>query len=91
MEEEKSFELEIVTPEKMAYSGKVRSLIAPGEIGSLGVLVNHAPLITNLIPGKIIINDIENRLHKFNSPDKGFLQILNNKATLLLNRINEQP
>ena len=37
------FEMEILTPNRRVFKGPVTSLVAPGEIGYLGVLANHAP------------------------------------------------
>ena len=48
-----SFALEIVTPEKMAYSGQVESLQAPGSEGSFGVLAGHMLLLTSLQVGML--------------------------------------
>ncbi len=84
---EKLFQVSIVTPEKAVYDGKVSSLIAPGELGYLGVLANHAPLITNLVPGKISLRDSSEKLTTIDSKGKGFLEVLNNKVTLLLDSI----
>ncbi len=44
----KSFQIEIVTPARKVLSQEVESLIVPGEKGYLGILANHAPLVTTL-------------------------------------------
>ena len=46
------FALEVVTPERVAYSGQVASLQAPGSEGSFGVLAGHIPLLTSLQIGR---------------------------------------
>ena len=46
-----SFALEIVTPERVVYSGQVDSVQAPGSRGSFGVLAGHMPLLTSLQVG----------------------------------------
>lgn len=48
-----AFVLEIVTPERVAYSGQVASLQAPGSEGSFGVLAGHVPLLTSLQIGRL--------------------------------------
>ena len=50
-----TFKLEIVTPEKMIFSGEVSSLLAWGVEGQLGILPHHAPLMTMLQPGDLVI------------------------------------
>lgn len=47
--------LDIVTPERLAYSDDVDEVIAPGSIGELGVLPHHAPLLTTLGLGELRI------------------------------------
>ena len=47
------FELEVISPEGLAYQGKVLSLILPARHGRLGVLSHHAPLVAMLDRGEI--------------------------------------
>jgi F-type H+-transporting ATPase subunit epsilon len=48
-----TFQLEIVTPEKMVVRDVVEEMQIPGKNGYLGVLPGHAPLITELAVGEI--------------------------------------
>ncbi len=48
-------QLEIVTPERLAYSGVVDSVVCPGIEGELGILPHHAPLLTTLGFGELRI------------------------------------
>jgi F-type H+-transporting ATPase subunit epsilon len=48
-----TFELEIVTPERMVVREKVEEMQIPGKNGYLGILPGHAPLITELGIGEI--------------------------------------
>jgi len=50
-----TFKLEIVTPEKMVFSGEVSAVLAWGVEGQLGILPHHAPLMTMLEPGDLVI------------------------------------
>ena len=47
----KVLKLEVVTPERVSLQVEINSLVVPATEGSLGVLYNHAPLITGLEPG----------------------------------------
>ncbi len=47
--------LEIVTPEKVAYVDDVDAVVLPGSEGELGVLPHHAPLVTRLGLGELLI------------------------------------
>jgi F-type H+-transporting ATPase subunit epsilon len=48
-----TFQLEIVTPEKMVVRDQAEEMQIPGKNGYLGVLPGHAPLITELAVGEI--------------------------------------
>ena len=76
------FRLSIVTPEKTFYEADIKSLVAPGTEGYLGILSNHAPLITALTPGRIEFRDAADRI-KITAISGGFLEVSNNIATLL--------
>jgi F-type H+-transporting ATPase subunit epsilon len=45
--------LEIVTPERLAYSDEVDAVVLPGSEGELGVLPHHAPLVSTLGVGEL--------------------------------------
>ena len=50
----KVLKLDIVTAEKVVFSGEVDIIIAPGADGQLGILPNHAALMTSLNSGELI-------------------------------------
>ena len=76
------FQLSIVTPEKVIFEGEVVSLLVPGMEGYLGILSNHAPLITALQPGRIEFQDDQDKIQVF-SVSGGFVEVSGNRATLL--------
>lgn len=84
---EKVFKVNISTTDKNIFEGEVSSLIVPGELGYLGILANHAPLISTLIPGKISFKDKRGKADTILSKGKGFLEVLENKVTLLLDSV----
>lgn len=49
--------VEIVTTERIVYSGEVDAVIAPGSEGQLGILPHHAPLMTSLSAGELVLRN----------------------------------
>jgi F-type H+-transporting ATPase subunit epsilon len=47
--------LEIVTAERVVFSDEVEVVVAPGVEGQLGILPHHAPLMTILLPGELLV------------------------------------
>ncbi len=78
----------ILSSDKKIFEGELQSLIAPGKIGYLGILGNHAPLMTALVPGKITLRDASGKITIFNSKSDGFLEMSRNKAVILLDPEN---
>jgi F-type H+-transporting ATPase subunit epsilon len=76
------FRLSIVTTEKIIYEDSVGSIIAPGSVGYLGILSNHAPIITSLKPGILTVKDSAGKEIRF-SVTGGFLENSANKCTIL--------
>jgi F-type H+-transporting ATPase subunit epsilon len=50
-----TFHFDLVSPEKVLFSGEVSQVDVPGSEGDFGVLAGHAPLVTTLRPGVLII------------------------------------
>ncbi|MGG6462177.1 F0F1 ATP synthase subunit epsilon [Solilutibacter silvestris] len=46
---------DIVSAEAEIYSGEATLVVATGEVGELGIAPRHAPLITRLKPGKVVV------------------------------------
>lgn len=80
------YTLTIVTPEEVIFEDQVLSATAPGSEGYLGVLTDHAPLITALKPGKLTVRDKEGKERIF-AVSGGFLEVSNNLATILADAI----
>lgn len=75
--------LDIITPDTKLFSGEVNSIILPGIDGDLGVLNNHAPLITALKEGDItIIKEATGETETFKTKG-GIVEVLNNKVIVL--------
>jgi F-type H+-transporting ATPase subunit epsilon len=50
-----NFHFDLVSPEKLLFAGDVGQVDLPGSEGDLGVLADHAPLVTALRPGIIVV------------------------------------
>lgn len=81
---EKIFNLNILTPDSLIYSGKIVSLVAPSSLGYLGAMTNHDNLISDISRGKITLKEASGSVKVFNYRGKGFLEISQNNAELLL-------
>lgn len=79
---DKTIKLEIVTPEKKVFSEEVEFVTAPGAEGLLGILPEHAPLITSLTTG--IIKVKQDGKETFIASSSGFMEVKNNKITILV-------
>lgn len=73
--------LEIVTAEHQTFSGDVNAVIAPGIEGQLGILPNHAPLMTMLQSGELIVKKNGEELSLVISG--GFLEVRPDKVIIL--------
>lgn len=74
--------LEIITPENKLFEGEVTSVKFPGTDGEFGVLNNHAPIISTLTKGKIIVTDENNEVSDFEI-NGGVIEMQNNKIIVL--------
>ena len=73
--------LEIITAERQVYSDEVDAVVAPGIEGQLGILPHHAPLMTALQPGELLIR--KDGDETFLAVTGGFMEVLGNKVTVL--------
>jgi len=74
--------LEIVTVERLLYSDDVDMVIAPGSEGVLGILPNHAPLLTALNYGELIVRKQGEEDQSF-AIGGGFMEVQPDKVTVL--------
>ena len=71
----------ILTPDKQLYEGEATYVGLPGADGSLGILSNHAPLVTTLRNGEITVKTgSEEMTFEVNG---GTVEVLNNHVTIL--------
>jgi len=81
-----TFELAILTPEKTVFDGAVEYVQVPGTEGYLGVLANHAPLVTALAEGTLTIRAADGGVRKM-GVSGGFFEVSHNQATVLADAV----
>ncbi|MCB0760273.1 MAG: ATP synthase F1 subunit epsilon [Flavobacteriales bacterium] len=74
--------VEILTPEKNVFEGEARLVSLPGSDGSLGILNNHAPLITTLAEGNVKVEGTDGKVQEFHVKG-GTVEVLNNRVIVL--------
>lgn len=80
---EKTFKLEVVTPDRVIFSEKdVVSVTAPGSVGYVGIMANHAPFMTDLQIGVLEFRRADGSTDKI-AICAGFLEVSNNFVTIL--------
>jgi F-type H+-transporting ATPase subunit epsilon len=81
--------LEILTPERKLFSGEVYGVQMPGISGSFEVLDKHAPLVSALKAGRVkVLRDKQAHTTSF-AIQGGFVEVLNNKVTVLVEGATE--
>ena len=73
--------LEIVTPEKTVIDQAVEGVFVPTQAGEIGILENHAPLISTLRPG--ILSYTDNGTTEKMVISGGFVEVSTNKVSIL--------
>ena len=78
--------IEIITPEKKVYEGDIKSIRVPGRKGSFQVLKDHAPIISTLDNGTVIMVDQDNNEKRYDI-DGGVIEVKMNKIILLVESV----
>jgi len=74
--------IEIITPDRKVFEGEIKSIRVPGRKGSFQVLKDHAPIISTLDAGPVIIVDLANN-EKIYEISSGVIEVRTNKIILL--------
>ena len=75
------FNFQVVAPTGILFTTNVQFVVVPGREGQLGILPNHAPLITALAPG-VVYYTIEDNV-KMMAIAGGFMDVADNSVTIL--------
>src|SRR5258708_30692767 len=76
-----TLKLEIVTPDAIAYSEDVEMVTLPAAEGAMGVYPQHVPVLTQILPGEIIVRK-DGRDH-FLAVGEGFVEITAERVAIL--------
>ena len=79
---EENFKLEIISPEKIIFSGDVKIVVLPSYEGDMSILKNHISIITFLRPGIIKVQINESDFNEFFVQD-GTVEYFNNTLVIL--------
>ena len=80
-DKEKMFQVKIITPDRVFYTGEAEMIEFNTSSGQIGVYKNHIPLTTVLSPGAVIIH--EEAGEKVAAVHAGFAEVLSEQVTLL--------
>lgn len=80
--------LTVLTPEKEIYQGQITSVKVPGISGQFEILNNHAPIVAALGQGDVRVIDAKGEKKIF-SIKKGFIEVLKNEVSLLVQGVKE--
>ncbi|TBO29352.1 F0F1 ATP synthase subunit epsilon [Aquabacterium lacunae] len=75
--------VDVVSAEESIFSGEATVVSVPGEVGELGILPKHAPLITRIKPGAVRIQRADNQQEEFVFVAGGILEVQPNCVTVL--------
>jgi F-type H+-transporting ATPase subunit epsilon len=79
--------IEIITPDKKIFEGDVQSIRVPGKKGSFQVLKDHAPIISTLETGPVIMVDLGGTEIRYEIKG-GVIEVKMNKIILLADSVS---
>ena len=77
------FPVEVLTPEGQVFAGEVEMLSTRTEVGEIGVLANHTPLLAMLEPTELRLYRSESDVVHF-AQGEGYIQVGNNRVLVLV-------
>ena len=73
--------LEIITPDERVLNTEAKEVIMPTEMGEVGILAGHVPMVTKIIAGELkVVNESGT---EFIAVDQGFARVLGNTISVL--------
>ena len=76
-----TLKLEIVTPDAVTYSEEVEMVTLPGAEGEMGIYPQHVPLLTQILPGEVVIR--KDGRDRFLAIGEGFVEITGERVAIM--------
>ena len=76
-------QIELVSADRVVWSGQATEVLARTVEGDLGVLADHAPLLSLLVPGVVVITPLEGESEIKAAVAEGFISVANNRVSIL--------
>jgi F-type H+-transporting ATPase subunit epsilon len=80
---EHKLDVEVLTPEGEVFEGEVQQVSTRTEVGEIGILANHAPLLAALRPAELRLHVSDSETVRY-AQAHGWLQMFGNRARLLV-------
>jgi F-type H+-transporting ATPase subunit epsilon len=77
------FAVEVLTPEGLLFGGEAEMVSTRTEVGEIGVLANHSPVLALLAPAELRLHISENEIKRY-AQGEGYLQVHSNRALVLV-------
>jgi F-type H+-transporting ATPase subunit epsilon len=78
-----TLQLEIVTPDATVYSAAVEMVTLPGVEGQMGVMPQHVRLMTQMVPGELIVR--KDGREEFLAVGEGLVEVTNERVSIVTN------
>lgn len=82
--------VDVVSADREIYSGSSEMVVAPAEMGEVGIMPGHSPMITRLLPGEVRIQH-EGRDTEIVFVSGGFLEVQPSVVTILADTAERAP
>jgi F-type H+-transporting ATPase subunit epsilon len=83
MAAEHMIDVEVLTPEGEVFDGEARQVSTRTEVGEIGILANHTPLLAALLPTELRLKVSDSEVKSY-AQAHGWLQVFGNRARLLV-------
>jgi F-type H+-transporting ATPase subunit epsilon len=85
----RKLKVSVISPTSIGYVGEGESVVVPAYDGQMGILYGHAPMMTLLGDGEVVVRSGSEE-HR-TRVSGGFLQVVNNEVSVLAERVMVDP